>query len=297
MSFSPNMLRDLKTLTLPWSTKLFVLLVLMVSAGVNIALFVMGVMNGRSDLLTATIQMFGVLLPIILLVAVLSRAESGVAGLRRRTEILYLSVIPSVLARICESPQPLYAPEPRRRPPRPGISAPVFTNAVHGECHADFVVLVPSAGIWKAVVFRLEVNVGRINFNLCVPRHLVSPALKRPAALVRRFAHTLEGAGAGRPDEGDDRLHTGYAFLKEPIARAIDGAPFVCLVGGKFVSREFLWDSAEQLYFAQDLMFMLRAFLAEAPELFADVGEGPSGPPALDQVRAVLKGDLGALRQ
>jgi hypothetical protein len=51
---------------------------------------------------------------------------------------------------------------------------------------------------------------------------------------------------------------------------------FVCLVGSKYVSDEFLWNSAEQLHFSQDLMFMVRAFLAEAPTLFPTFeSEGP----------------------
>lgn len=43
---------------------------------------------------------------------------------------------------------------------------------------------------------------------------------------------------------------------------------FVCVVFSAIMKPDFLWDSSEILYFSQDLMFMLRAFVNEQPDLF-----------------------------
>lgn len=43
---------------------------------------------------------------------------------------------------------------------------------------------------------------------------------------------------------------------------------FICVVYSAIMKPDFLWDSSEILYFSQDLMFMLRAFINEQPDLF-----------------------------
>ncbi len=287
-----NFFKDIKAFSLPWSTRLFVVVVLAFACAANLALFSFSLWAGRHDLLAATVQFFGVLLPVLLIVTVLARADSGVNGLKRRTEMLFTHVLPPILANLVETPHGFYAPDRRRRPPAGQALTPVFVNLRRGECQAEIALAAPAdidgTPGWRLMVLRLEVTVARINFNLCIPADRDAAGTSADCAdLMGRFHHTLEGAGVTGPADADGRAQTGWNFLKTGVSRCIEGRRHLCLVGGKFVSRDFLWDSAEQLYFAQDLMFMLRAFLAEAPDCFLVIA-GQAAPGA-DDVRAALR--------
>lgn len=282
------MFRDFKTLTLPFSTKIVVVLLLLLSVLANLILFGWGLMRDSSSLLSSTIELFGVLLPVILVAVVLGRADSGVSALKRRTETLYLKVLPPILAGVVDSPGDFYAPGSRARPPEGERGGRVFVNLARGECHADLLLAAPwrregnTVVEWKMMLVHLEVNVGRVNFGLLIPEDMLAPRRsgRRTAggqAFRDAFPHTLQGASkAGAPVQ-PEKASSGYTFLDVLIRREVLGVDHLVLVANKFLSDEFLWDSASQLYFAQDLMFMLRAFLTERPDLFVSI-EGPAVP-------------------
>lgn len=269
-----EILRDLKTITLPWTTKAAAIALLFVAVAVNLAIFGYGWIHHRNEVIAATLQLFGAMLPVLLVVIVLARADSGVKALQRRTEALFSGVVPDALARIAERPAVFYTPD-RRRAPQPASTGKVFVNLQRGDCHGDILVFTPWEGAWKAMVLRLEVNVLRVNVNLCIPRSLL-PATAKAAKAALSFRHTRAGAAAASEHGENSAANSGYQFLEEGLVRTVCGVEFFCLVGSKFVGDEFLWDSAQQLYFAQDLMFMLRAFLAESPHLFPTlIGDAP----------------------
>lgn len=265
-----DFLRDLKTFTLPWSTKVVVIALLALAVAVNVGLFLFSWERERTDLMSATVQLFGVMLPILLVTIVLARANTGVAALRRRTELFFLNTLPASLARTAEAPGEFYTPTPRRRPrPRSGTGT-VLVNLTRDDCCADLLIYAPvEKGAWRAILLRLEINISRVNLNICIPASLADPTGAKDLealgqALAQQFRHTLAGARGGRDAPAAD----GYAFLDAPLRRNVLGQSMVCLVGSRRLAAEFLWDSAAQLQFAQDLMFMARALLGEAPHLF-----------------------------
>lgn len=281
-------LRDLKTLTLPISTKVGVVLLLLFSVGVNLLLLARGVIKNESSLLTSSVETLAALLPVVLVVLVLSRADTGVAALKRRTETLLLKVAPQALAGVVEEPLAFYEPGRNTRAPVAPRRGRVYVNLKRGECFADLLVIAPwtdrgATPRWKIIPIRLEINVGRVNFNLLIPDHV---GRRSPESVSAAFAHTTQGAGRAGPTEPGRPESTGYAFLDTPLRRDLSGSPCTALVASKFVSGDSLWDSASQLYFAQDLMFMLRAFLAERPDMFVTVA-GASPPSAVEAERAI----------
>lgn len=294
------MFRDFKTLTLPFSTKIAVVILLLMSVAANLVLFGWGLMRDSSSLLSSTIELFGVLLPVILVAVVLGRADSGVSALKRRTETLYLKVLPPVLAGVVDSPGDFYAPGPRVRAPAAERGGRVFVNLVRGECHADLLLAAPwrregdTVLEWKMMLVHLEVNVGRVNFSLLIPEDRLAHGRGGRAgrramdgqAFRDAFPHTLQGASKAGAVVQPEKANSGYTFLDELIRRRILGVEHLVLVANKFLSDEFLWDSASQLYFAQDLMFMLRAFLTERPDLFVSI-PGPAVPGPEAFVRAL----------
>lgn len=284
-----DVLRDLKTLTLPVSTKIAVVALLLMSVGVNLVFLVWGVIRNESSLLAAAIETLAALLPVILVVVVLGRADSGVSALKRRTETLFLKVLPPVLSGVVDEPIGFYAIARNARAPVVVRRGRVYVNLKRGECFADLLVVAPwtdetgGRSGWKVMPIRLEINVGRINFGLIIPDHV---ARLSPQEIVEAFAHTTEGAARAGPAEPNKAASTGYVFLDHPLRRSLGGAACTALVANKFVPADFLWDSASQLYFAQDLMFMLRAFLSERPDLFATL-YGDTPPTAAEAARAL----------
>jgi hypothetical protein len=177
-------LRDLRTLTIPWSTKAFAIGLLVLTVAANGALFAISLAQAKSDLVSSSLQFFGVLLPIILVVAVLSRADTGVKALKQRTEHLFLRVLPQALEAVGEHPAAFYAPNPRRRPPKAPGGGRVLTNLSRDECYGDISVFVPvGADRWTVVVLRLELNVRRV----CSRRKPTAPATPPPFC-TRAFA-------------------------------------------------------------------------------------------------------------
>lgn len=279
-----DMVRDFKTLTMPVSTKAVVVGLLFLSVVANVALFAWGMMRGQSDLLSATVDLFGVLLPVILLAIVLARADSGVAALKQRTEDFYLRTAPPILAGIVDVPGEFFSPGPKHRAPQAACDGRVHVNLKRGHCYADFLIVTPwkwengAPCEWKTVPLHLEINVSRVNFAIMIPEALLASGT---GTLKDAFQHTMQGAATSRPAREGEEVSTGYVFLDEPMRRDLFGVSHVVLVANKFVSAAFLWDSADQLYFAQDLMFMLRAFLTEKPEMFVSI-HGPSAPGLAD---------------
>jgi len=95
-----------------------------------------------------------------------------------------------------------------------------------------------------------------------------------PAGILRsHFQHTLEveqiqarDAGAQGPE---GRTGIAYAFNPEPLIRVVDGRTYVVLVASTRLAEDTVWNPSEKVYFAQDLMFMIRALLQESPKMFA----------------------------
>ena len=285
-----DMLRGLKTMTLPWSTKALVVALLATSLAVNVALFFLGLSKNEADVLSATIEFFGVLLPILLVTLVLAKADTGVAALARRTELFFTRTLPTILSHVSDGKPEPYLPNPRQRPPKVSSQGAVLVDINRNGCASDLVIYCPDGpGRWKAVPLRLELNVRRVNLSLCFPDAVLKTKAKTATLagqeLTGVFRHTLAGASADQP--GRPASCPSYRFLDTPIVHTIGGIPFRGLVGCCFLSESFLWDSAEQLYFAQDLLFMIRALLSEAPDYFVTVAS-PKCPATFDAFRAAL---------
>lgn len=284
-----DFLRGLKTITLPWSTKLIVAALLVAAVVLDVGVFFYSIEKKQEEVTGASLQFIAAVLPIALLTIVLAQADTGVVALQRRTEMFHSRVVAPALLRIAEQASAFYPARKSLRLEAVALPGQVLLNLRRGECYCDYLALVPWEGTTRALLIRLEVNVMRINFNLCIPK-----ALAGRGGLATHFKHSLAGAAAAR-DAGVTGTHheppvssSGYTFLEMPLARRIEGVDLICLVGSRFVGEEFLWDSAEQLYFAQDLTFMLRAFMTEAPRMFPVIRPGTS-PKSLAEVMSSLE--------
>lgn len=236
-----------------------------------------GLFENEIGWIEASAYLLGILLPILVIGALLLFSSGGIEALQSRTSALLCENLPVFLKQIPDEGHRFRAASR----PSPGAGsknlAEVRIAHLRGRCYADYEIVVPAGDNSpepKRFIIRVEVNVRKVNFNLYLPTHRLETLCEMPCdtsefsercnRIVRSaFGHTREGA-QGRPVEGA----AGYTFNERLIRRRLAGQDFHCLVGSLALTDDFLWNPAEKLFFCQDLMFMLRAFLAEQSDLF-----------------------------
>lgn len=227
------------------------------------------------------------------------QANTGVHALRRATEDFFLDLLPDVLSRTAEVDGVFYEARKGQKPPEHGNRARVLTNLRKGDCDAEVALFLPRGDEFIEILMRIEINVHRVNLNLCFDRttftklcpaysmHEHQPEFSgdsRKASamwLHEALAHSLGGAlhPGVDPDQPQQAQHghnpdahrterLEYEFNDLTIDRIVCGRSVICLVAAISLPKDFLWDASERLYFAQDLMILLRACTLERPDLF-----------------------------
>lgn len=286
-----EVLQSIKLFSIPTWLKLFIAALLGVLGFVNMALFFMGILNEhREGWVKASVELLSVVLPIFILALVLWKSEAGVESLRRKTEDFFLNLLPSVLGRLTESGAPFFEAKPDHELDDLHSGVKVLVNLQKNDCYSDVIILAPDLGGYVEVTIRLELNVKKVNFNLCLDEQLVlaryeaahpgppSAGADSPAEVTswifQRFKHTAGGATfQGGEDEhaGRKTAAAGYRFNPNLLRRTVGGRTALCIVASCSVASDFLYDPGERLFFAQDLMFFLRSFLTEGRDLFRTI--------------------------
>lgn len=308
-----EILENLKIFSIPNWLKAVVVGLLAILGCLNTGLFFMGLMDhSREGWVKASLELMGVLLPVFLIGIVALGGNTGTASLQTRTEEALAKLLPEMLSRIADVPAPFRRIETGDKPSAfawvldlvgrsPGHKLPtrlehhlakVFVSLRRDECHADYVLLVPpvqTGGNWRELVFRVELNVRKVNLNICIDEEIARRRVNAPddqpysefgKSIQNVLAHSLGGATntsheehghGGGPHEQHSKDHLVYSFNERAIQRTIDGRKMVCLVGAMWLADDFLWDASERLLFAQDLMFFLRAVTHEAGDMLREV--------------------------
>jgi hypothetical protein len=233
------------------------LLSLIVAYGFSIVLGILD--EGRSGWLEASAYLLGVLIPILIIVLVVGFSEGGVAALRVRTQEFLVKVLPASFAALEEPASKFVRPGSAVLRSRHGRKLHALVQHSPGTCIANYKVIFTPDGTdtQKRIVFRLELNARKVNFNLILDAPL------EQSISMQAFVHSIEGA-----------THEGYWFNSALINRTIDGRSVRCLVGAKKLEDDFLVNPVAKLDLAQDLMLMLRSFVNEAPGAFETVNSG-----------------------
>jgi hypothetical protein len=229
------------------------------------------------------VALLGLLLPLLLGALLFAFGQGGVPALQRRTDYVLGELLPFILRRVPEQGRRRDYDPPHRLPAMPGRPQPPspprdFARVAHtfcrGQCQADYTLHVPARDGSRASTIELhvDINVRRANVVLLVgkerlrgvlgqdPSPLAGKAKGRSAAELKALlAETMEGAAhdSGGAYRFSDVLPEGTRDRWE-------------LTGYRTLDEDFLWDPAKQLFFAQDLMIMVRSFWLECPALFAD---------------------------
>lgn len=284
-NMSSDLLQNIRIATIPLKLKISGFLAAIIILALNMYVIQKGLGDNKEFWVVAGSQLLAVLLPIILILVFLQFAHSGGDALIDRTQSVLVDKIPREFSKIVEHKDKIFKPYrfetgfPQSllrsfsflgrgasidMPPRDRPETCIEISHVKGDCFADYRLL--SEG--KEIYLRVELIVKRANVNICIPEEHFCKVKKLVSSLaevgkintddetVSDFAVPLKNTLAGAKSAG-------YSINPAPIERVFNGKRYCAIVLARQLAPDFLWDPAEQLYFCQDLMFMLRAILSE----------------------------------
>lgn len=261
-----------------WARALVALLILG-SLAVSLYLFWVALTGTeRPDWMAAGAQLLGVVFPVAILGILLGGGAFGDSSILKRTEHVLCHTIPYHLQFLIDERQTYRDFRTLRRSPKTDAAALARIEVHHtkGRCLADYRIGVPATPRPVTFHLRVELNVRRVNINLMFPAtriaELAQPGETAFATLRRLFPHAMGEDGTrerGAPAEGaHPPIH--YQVNPATLLRTIDGVDHVAIVASAGVAHDLVWNPSEKVYFAQDLCFMLKAFLQENPAIFAE---------------------------
>lgn len=272
----------------PLWVKAILFAVVLGSFGASVYLFYAGVvLDDQADWIAAAASLGGVVFPTLVLFILLSGSSGGEASIREKTDTLLRRTIPTMLAKLPETFGPFATFDPaterlRRGAPAKADSADVHVRHLRGRCYADYRIRFRDAAArLNEVVLRVEANVRRVNLILMFDEAMLEAyernldgAMTRSEVIFAKFRHsaiaveTHSKTLAGAAQAGEAASPLIYAFNSELLTMHLEGRPYAGLVANTHVSADMVWNPAERLFFAQDLMFMLRSFVRFGDELF-----------------------------
>jgi len=214
----------------------------------------------------AAAYVLGILLPIFLIGLVIMYAETGIEALRHRSYKYLTEVVPErtvMFEPITEKSSRTPPPWRRRVSDKRSMSAVYMAPSNAGEA-VRYEVIAPivddrSAIQYKMIRFLIQLNVQKSNVVIFLPEKALSRATAPDRGLDELFPHSMRGAAA-----------EGYMINPASTRARFNNDFFQSFVLIKRLPEKFMLNSNERLYFAQDVMMMLRAMLNETPELFED---------------------------
>jgi hypothetical protein len=307
-----DILQNLKIFTMPTWLKAAVIVLLATLGAINSTIFFAGLLHeSRESWVKASVELMSVILPVFIIGIIAWGSDTGTVALEKRAEDFFLNLLPDILSRTAETPVSFIETQrPSRHEtgllkilPRSSstISPPVraqdelsivLVNFRRGDCYADFIMFVPdtSKENFTRIIFRVELNVRKVNVALCFDADLVLKKLGCDETILREddlfkalsqiLTHTFNGAAhqensrdaSPEKEEGRSEKKTksplSYRFNERATKKEVKGIPVFCVVASAWLPDEFLWNASERLFFAQDLLFFLRSALGEGRNLF-----------------------------
>lgn len=301
---STELLKELRVTSTPWWAITIIGVLLATLLFVNLFVWAVGVWQQDPDQeqwIEISATLLQTVLPLSIIGLVWWTSSSGVDSLKKKTRDVLTRIIPTALSQMEDYPDALLELDTRRLTPRllPQSRIKLVVAHSRGRCDADYALYVPlgdlilsneEAESYRRILFRVELNVWKVNLNVLFPRE----ALQAMASVNIRdlqgykeiilscLRHSLSGAGHSALGAGDQAPvspipvpetnveHTPYRYRFNPqlVERTVNGAPYIVLVLFCDLRRDFLYETREQLYFAQDLMLMIKSVLKEGPSLF-----------------------------
>jgi hypothetical protein len=223
----------------------------------------------HKDWFGASLQLLGSLVPLLLVILLLAFANRGPEAIRRKTSYLLLNLVPdTVVSSLTWSWQ--FDPAEKSQWSRVQAqlsnvreaSARVEVAYRRGDFCCVYRITFPQAhtkpATMRVVFLAVELKVRQANMHLCVPREAFEKycnksAMKGYDAFRKAFNSTLTGA-----EKAECSVNTTvYHFLYS------QDMPQTAVVVHRNLSPDFFTDPSEQLFWAQDMVIMLKGFVEE----------------------------------
>lgn len=277
-----DVLSYLSNMIVPRWVKVSITFFLVGFVGLFVVLGYLGIEQGAQNggWIEAAAYVLGIVLPILMVALVVLYSQTGVAALRSRINHYLATVVPDSAQILADSDRKFVRVTSllNRAKRRMAATGPVIVLAQpeRGLCTMNYAMHVPTEGVvdgasvsgFRRVFVRVELNVWKTNINICIEESIAeklaaelsarnSTPLSQMESWLQLFPHTFAGAKA-----------EGYSINHLAIRRNFVGRKYVALVLSRELKQNFMFDISQKLYFAQDLMFMVRALLWERPDAF-----------------------------
>jgi hypothetical protein len=233
-----DLLQIIKLVSIPKWVKFFSLLTISSFVGIAVYAIFGGTHLAKGEIVQAGMGLLGVLLPLSIAIVLLTFYEAGVAPLKKASKKILLELLPEVLNRLVD----------------PHVTSQQKIKLSHVLSQSHICLYTIELHDERSLLMELQLNVKKV----CVVFYFEKQAVQLPSFgdLSVQFKHTLSGA----------KLE-GYTSNNEIGEACIKDKNYLSLVLYKSLPADFLWNSAEKLYFAQDLQAMVNSMLREAGEL------------------------------
>lgn len=243
---APNFLQQIRQLSVPmWARAIALALAAMVLV-VGILLVALGSLptcypDCPENLLDAGVKIVSVAFIPVLVLVYLVFAETGVRALKNKTKNLLEEIIPQLLQARDRS-----SDEGRTDGTQRFDASLELVGEIDGPT-AKYRLNIRNEDDWASIFLEVDLNVYKANVVVFFPQEIFDQegSVER---VRQRIPNTIEGA-----------LHEGYSLDAHAITR--HGLIGVCL--RRHLAKDFLWDPAAKLYFAQDLRCFLKSLAAE----------------------------------
>lgn len=276
-----NISNQVQIIYVPLWVRAVVFLLVFASISICAFLFFRALMDGnKPDWIAAGAYLLGVVLPILLLVIVISGASFGEKSIIKRTEKMLIDTIPYHLQFIPEAKRSFVGFRQFRSSSKIDTDRLAKIQVFHspGRCYADYIITTPFGGQVLELNLRVEMNVKRANINVWFSLKRLNELMEREGHegdirefLRSRFLHSLgvEELQSTENTGSADKTNTiAYCFNRTFLHRVVDDVEYIVVVATTGLPEDTVWNPSERVFFAQDLMFMIRSFMQERPEIF-----------------------------
>jgi len=256
-------LAGVKSISVPTWLKLLIFGIVMAVLIADLSIVWFAVTNpNHKDWFSATVQLLGSLVPMLLVILLLAFATRGPESIYRKTSYLLLHVIPATIANSLTWSPDFEALEKAQRKRARGTNMRIEVAHRPGDfcCIYRISFPVPHANppTNRVVYLVVELKVRQANMHLCVPVDAFAEFCQKTGmqgfdAFIKAFDNTLHGA-----EQAGCKVNKAiYQWRYSQDTR------LTAVVVYRKLSDDFFTDPAEQLFWVQDMVTMLKGFVEE----------------------------------
>lgn len=242
----------LKALDLPiWAKVILVMIMAAILLGAG-SMLIHGLYRGNKEEVSAATTLLAISLPIMLVVTALIFGSNGEKAFQKRTSRVLLELIPDSI-KDSFGEKAASAKSALVSPPVVNIKVDVIPRG----CIAHYCLTYPPDSITTTLNFSVALNVYKANVVFWLDN--TTSTITDQSLELGQLADLI---GPSRASCVFGALNEGYKLNPSPEIRMFGNQKMIGLVFIKSLPKDFLLQASETLYFAQDLAFFVRGFIA-----------------------------------